>query len=203
MSFGKPGCLREDQRRLQASAPQQSDGFPGLRELLRQHLDEAEITLGEELHYELVPAALRRRLQYPLRLEFGDFLQQSMLRLLCRLDLVQRLAYLLRDLPDVGRKHCRRFGEGLEIAARRADRSQAADKLHPHALLHFLGLAQQHAAYLSGALHVSSAASVQIEIADLDQTAASRVPRAGFCARPACALRQRWQSESQPDGPPR
>src|SRR5208283_5726368 len=92
-----------------------------------------------------------------------------MLRLLRRLDLVERLADLLRNFPYVGRENRRRFSEGFEITPCGADGAQATDKFHANALLHLLGSAQQDAANLAGAAHMGSAAGVQIEIADVDQ----------------------------------
>ena len=54
MSLVEPRRLREDQRRLRASASQQSDGVAMFRQLLRQHLDESQIALGEKLHHQLL-----------------------------------------------------------------------------------------------------------------------------------------------------
>ena len=80
----------------------------------------------------------------------------------------------------MGGEHSRRFGEGLEIAARSADGAQSADKLHANALLHFLRLAHQNAANLTGAAHVGSATGVQIKIADIDESQLVALSRRDF-----------------------
>ena len=57
----QPGRLRKHQRRLRASATEQGDACPALRELLRQHLDEAEIAVSKELASPAsAPPRLRR-----------------------------------------------------------------------------------------------------------------------------------------------
>ena len=64
----------------------------------------------------------------------------------------------------------RRFGQGLEIVPRRADRAQAADEFHAHSLFHLFGLAQQDRTNLPCTAHVSAAAGVEVEVANVDQT---------------------------------
>ena len=83
---------------------------------LRQHLDVAELaTISEVLHHQFLHPALLGRMQHLDRLQLGDLLQQSMLRLLRGFAFLLRFADLLRHFPDVRREQRCRLGQGLVI----------------------------------------------------------------------------------------
>ena len=62
------------------------------------------------------------------------------------------------------------LGQSLKVFPRYGDRAQTTNELHAHSLFHLLGLAQKNRAYLACAVHVGSAACVQVKVANVDQT---------------------------------
>ncbi len=170
MSLAKPGVCAKTSDGCEPPQPSSATAGAGFRELLRQHLDEAEIALGEELHHQLLwpprsvadcsnccacssaTSSSRRCCAF-----CADLISSSDLRTCCG---TSQMWVENTAAASVRVSKSRR-------AVR--DRAQPADKFHAHALLHLLGLAQQDAANLAGAAHVRSAASVQVEVADVDQ----------------------------------
>src|SRR5205809_1205217 len=69
----------------------------------------------------------------------------------------------------MGRVESRSFRERSVVLAGGIHGAQAADKLHAHALLYILALAQQDGPDLSSRTHMSAAAGGQVEIGYLDQ----------------------------------
>src|ERR1035437_9461887 len=106
---------------------------------------------------------------------FGSGLgcSQFVLRLLAlfaqRLDLVKRLAGLLRDIVNVRRKERGAFGERGEVSARGRHSALPGDEFDAPSLTNFFGFAQQNTGNLSGLRDVRAAAGRDIEVADVDE----------------------------------
>src|SRR5437588_12688856 len=74
--------------------------------------------------------------------KFSKFFQQLLPRLARRSDFIERFANLLRQVPDMGGKQTRGFGQRAVVVPRRGDGSLSADEFHTPSRTNFLYLAR-------------------------------------------------------------
>ena len=164
------GRLGEDERGLRRFGREQCDGGGRLTsEFLGEEFDVGEVTIGKSADDYFAAVGFGRLGEQGCGLRRGEFLQRMLPLLAERLDLVERLADLLRHIVDVRRKERSGFGERGKIVARGGDGALSGNEFDPVSLAHFFRFAQQEAANLSSVGDVGTTAGGEIEIMNIDE----------------------------------